>query len=60
MADDEKQVGSKVATETVVQDKTQLHDYDSESHSAVQNPDGKLKRQLKNRHIAMIRCVIQT
>ncbi|KAI0788209.1 amino acid permease [Fomes fomentarius] len=54
MADDEKQVGSKVAPETVVPDKSQLHDYDSESQSAVQNSDGKLKRQLKNRHIAMI------
>lgn len=31
--------------------------YDSETGSAAVHPEGTLKRQLKNRHIAMIRYV---
>ena len=61
MADDEKHAHQKGGTETVVHDKSQGAEYDSESQSGIQNQDGtgKLKRQLKNRHIAMIRCVIR-
>lgn len=32
-------------------------DYDSESQESPVPENGTLKRQLKNRHIAMIRCV---
>ena len=61
MADADKQAGSKAApaSETVVTEKP--HDYDSENHSAELNPQERtLKRQLKNRHVAMIRYALRT
>ena len=60
MADADKQAGSKAApaSETVVTEKP--HDYDSENHSAELNPQERtLKRQLKNRHVAMIRYALR-
>ena len=52
--EDKQSADSQYVTEAIVEKRL---DYDSESHSGAVHSGGTLKRQLKNRHIAMIRCV---
>ena len=55
MGVEDKQADSHIVSSAVVEKRV---DYDSESQSGEIPQDGKLKRQLKNRHIAMIRYVL--
>ncbi len=50
--EDKQAADSHYVSEAIVEKRL---DYDSDSHTGVP-PEGALKRQLKNRHIAMIRC----
>ena len=54
MGNEDKDSGSHVVSETIVEKRL---DYDTESQTGAVPPEGTLKRQLKNRHIAMIRYV---
>ena len=51
MGNEDKDSGSHVVSETIVEKRL---DYDTESQTGAVPPEGTLKRQLKNRHIAMI------
>ena len=55
MGNEDKDSGSHVVSETIVEKRL---DYDTESQTGAVPPEGTLKRQLKNRHIAMIRYVL--
>ena len=57
MGVEDKQEGSRVVSESIVEKRL---DYDSESQSGAAPQNGTLKRQLKNRHIAMIRYVFSS
>ena len=52
MGVEDKQADAHYVTEASVEKR---QDYDSESQSGAAPHNGTLKRQLKNRHIAMIR-----
>ena len=54
MGVEDKQADAHYVTEASVEKR---QDYDSESQSGAAPHNGTLKRQLKNRHIAMIRYV---
>ena len=54
MGVEDKAPDSHFVSEAVVEKRL---DYDSESQSGAAPENGTLKRQLKNRHIAMIRYV---
>lgn len=56
---DEKNIGSKMQTEKAERDASSSEN-DNASFNGVPGEHTKLKRQLKNRHIAMIRYVFQS
>ena len=57
MGVEDKQADAHYVTEASVEKR---QDYDSESQSGAAPQDGTLKRQLKSRHMAMIRFIFSS